>query len=96
MGYQLSQSAEEDIIAILAEGIVRFGSKQADQYALVIENTLDFLGEHPNAARERDEIQPPVRIYPFGSHLVVYTIQSDDTILVLRIRHCREDWANED
>ena len=96
MPYQLSQRAEEDILAILVEGFVRFGEKQVEQYIRVIENTLDFLGENPKAARERDEISPPVRIYPFGSHLVVYTIQSNGDILVLRIRHAREDWANDE
>ena len=96
MGYQLSQSAEKDIIAILAEGSGRFGAKQVEQYTRVIENTLDFLSENPEAVRERDEINPPVRVYPFGAHLVVYTIQSNGDILVLRIRHAREDWTNDE
>ena len=96
MSYQLSQRAEEDLLAILAEGFIRFGEKQVEQYIRVIENTLDFLSENPEAARERDEIKPPVRIYPFGAHLVIYTIQPDGEILVLRIRHAREDWANDE
>jgi len=37
LGYQHSQSAEEDIITILTAAHRRFGAKQAKHYAQVIE-----------------------------------------------------------
>ncbi|WP_430405166.1 type II toxin-antitoxin system RelE/ParE family toxin [Hyphomonas sp.] len=34
----------------------------------------------------------PVRVRPFGAHLVVYELK-DEVALVLRIRHSHEDWT---
>jgi len=56
---------------------------------------MKSLSENPEATREREDINPPVRIYPFGSHLIVYSIRPDQNIFVLRVRHAREDWAND-
>jgi toxin ParE1/3/4 len=48
----------------------------------------------PEIARERTEYDPPVRIHPHRSHIIVYQVV-DDQVLILRIRHGREDWASE-
>lgn len=47
-------------------------------------------------SRERGEISLPVRIHPFKAHLVVYVMEEDGGILVVRIRHGHEDWSRED
>jgi toxin ParE1/3/4 len=52
---------------------------------------VNFLSRFPRAARLRDEVDPPVRAYPYRSHLIVYDIDGD-AIVILRIRHGREDW----
>lgn len=55
-----------------------------------------FMTHWPSRiARERDEIDPPVRIHPFKAHLVVCRIEDDETIFVVRIRHAHEDWATD-
>jgi toxin ParE1/3/4 len=46
-------------------------------------------------AREREEISPHVRIHPFKAHLVVYRIEENGAIFVIRIRHGHEDWAGD-
>lgn len=46
-------------------------------------------------ARERHEISPPVRIHPFKAHLVVYRVEDNGDILIIRIRHGHEDWAGD-
>jgi toxin ParE1/3/4 len=90
--YRLSRAAANDITAIFIDGIDRFGLVQADRYHQDMTATLDFLARYPRAARLRDEIEPPVRIHRYGSHLIVYE-EVDDGILILRVRHGREDWA---
>jgi plasmid stabilization system protein ParE len=35
---------------------------------------------------------PPVRAYPQVSHVIVYEIE-DESLIVLRIRSARENWA---
>ena len=90
--YRLSRKAEDDILAIFAIGVREFGIGQAERYHADLETAFAFLADYPRAARERTEIDPPVRIHPRGSHMIVYEIDGDD-IVVLRVRHGREEWA---
>ncbi|MFO1105975.1 MAG: type II toxin-antitoxin system RelE/ParE family toxin [Amaricoccus sp.] len=92
MRYRLSRAAASDLRALYAEGIERFGPPHADRYLDRLENSLDLLALNPGMARERAELSPPARIHPVGSHIIVYVAQVDG-ILVVRIRHAREDWA---
>ena len=54
-----------------------------------------FLAKYPRAARERKEIRGAVRIHPYKAHLIVYELGPDDRVLILRVRHGREDWLTE-
>lgn len=93
MGYRLTRKAEDDLIAIYRTGAEEFGVGQAERYFAALEEAFGFLAAYPRAARERREINPPVRAHLHKSHLIVYLIQGDD-ILILRVRHAREDWAH--
>lgn len=95
MGYKLSQKAEEDIIHLYLEGLQKFGPAQAEEYHNGLESTFQFLSDYPEAARVRDEITPPVRVHPYESHIIIYVTQNDGKILILRVRHAREDWVND-
>ena len=53
------------------------------------------MSEYPRAARLRHEIDPPVRAHPYKAHLIVYEIEAEDGIVVLRVRHSREDWHSD-
>ncbi|MFC3165602.1 type II toxin-antitoxin system RelE/ParE family toxin [Ciceribacter thiooxidans] len=94
MSVGLSVEAEEDIIAIAEQGVRMFGAGQAKRYHDELFALLGLLAANPRIARERDEINPPVRIHPFKAHLVVYRIEDDETISVIRVRHEHEDWAS--
>jgi toxin ParE1/3/4 len=93
MGYRLSRRAAGDLRRLYAEGIERFGLAQADRYLDRIERALDLLAANPQMARERAELSPPARVHPVGSHVVLYVVRNDGDILVVRVRHSREDWA---
>jgi len=93
--YTLSRKAEDDLIEIYIEGASQFGVDQADHYHKKIEYMIGLLSETPRIARERLEISPPVRIHPFHSHLIVYTVDNDDDIFIVRIRHGHEDWQSK-
>jgi toxin ParE1/3/4 len=94
VAYALSREAEDDLIEIYIEGASRFGVGQADHYHGKIEHMFGLLAENPRMARERIEISPPVRIHPFHSHLIVYTVDDNDDIFIVRIRHGHEDWQS--
>jgi len=92
VAYALSKNAEDDIIEIYINGASRFGIEQANHYHEHIEKMFELLAEHPYMARERFEISPPVRIHPFQSHLIVYTVDEQGHLFIIRIRHAHEDW----
>lgn len=90
---RLSQQADDDILRLYVEGAYRFGREAAENYYSGLLRTLAFLSEYPFAARERLEIRPPVRIHPFRTHVIVYIID-DQGVLILRVRHARENWES--
>lgn len=95
MAYRLTRKAAEDIIAIYQDGIRLFGAVQAEKYHSAMEKAFQLLSENPELAREREEITPPVRVHPHGTHLIVYIVERNGDILIVRVRHGREDWQEE-
>lgn len=93
MAYRLTNAAADDVTAIFARGAAEFGLAQAEKYHAGLERIFEFLAANPRAARERGEFSPPVRLHPFGVHVVVYRIVGDD-ILVVRVPHGRQDWQS--
>ncbi|WP_184401169.1 type II toxin-antitoxin system RelE/ParE family toxin [Rhizobium sp. BK650] len=95
MRFSVSVEAEEDIIAIAEQSVGIFGTAQARRYHDELFAVLDLIAANPRTAREREEISPPVRIHPFKAHLIVYRIEENGAIFVIRIRHGHEDWASD-
>ncbi|AKS43224.1 type II toxin-antitoxin system RelE/ParE family toxin [Wenzhouxiangella marina] len=94
MAYRLTRKAADDVLNIYAFGAERFGPEQADAYHALLQRTFEFLAANPHAAWQRTELTPPVRIHPLQSHLVIYLIEDDGEILIIRVRHGHEDWAD--
>ncbi|MES2444611.1 MAG: type II toxin-antitoxin system RelE/ParE family toxin [Pseudomonadota bacterium] len=95
MTYRLSRKAEDDIVAIYVTGVREFGFDQAERYHAALAQIFEFLAENPRGARERTELDPPVRAHRYKAHLIIYRLDGSD-ILILRVRHGREDWLNRD
>lgn len=95
MGFRLSLAAEKDIIGIAEQGVRLFGTMQASQYHDELFAIFDLIATNPRVARERLELSPPMRIHPFKAHLVVYRIEEDGDILIVRVRHGHEDWTSD-
>lgn len=95
MAYQLTRKAAEDVGQIYLNSTRLFGQKQADSYHNLLANTFRFLAQNPRAARVRAELTGDVRIHPVKSHVVIYRIEPSGNILILRVRHGHEDWADD-
>ena len=95
MGYRLTRKAEEDVIRIYREGAALFGEAQAERYHFELEALFRLIATNPMLARERAEISPPVRIHPHKAHLIVYLIDEDGEVLIVRVRHGHEDWETD-
>ena len=92
MTYRLSDMSAQDMLDIYVTGVREFGTARAEKYYSGLVRMFDFLSENPRAARERPEFAPPVRIHPFGSHVVIYTLE-DRGVFIVRVLGGRQDWA---
>ena len=95
MAYRLTRQAEIDVIQIYVQGARDFGAAQAEAYHHKLEGAFARIAAFPQMARERPEISPPVRIQPCGRHIVVYVAEDGGDVLIIRIRHGHEDWAQD-
>ena len=82
--------AEQDIADIWIFGAERWSADQADNNFDAMVNLFDLLSEQPEIARLRDEFSPPVRIHPYGSHVIVYETV-DTGIAIIRVLHNRQN-----
>lgn len=96
MPLKLSRPAEDDTDLIYECGATRFGMDVADRYAANIDRALVLIERHPHIARLREEVDGRTRAYPVGTHLIIYEVDDESNVLVLRIRHAREDWQHID
>ncbi|OLP59763.1 plasmid stabilization protein ParE [Xaviernesmea oryzae] len=95
MRFRLCVEAEEDIITIAEQGVRMFGFARVRRYHDELFAVLDLIEANPRMAREREEISPQVRTLSFKAHLIVYRMEENGAIFVIRIRHGHEDWAND-
>ena len=95
MAYRLTPEAVDDIFNIYVQGVLMFGQPQAERYHARLDDALLLLGANPRLAHERTEINPPVRIHTYGSHVIIYQITVDDDVLILAVRHARENWQDD-
>ncbi|WP_454745076.1 type II toxin-antitoxin system RelE/ParE family toxin [Ciceribacter selenitireducens] len=83
--------ADRDIIEIYVLGAQQFGVAQSERYVDELFNTFVLLAENPKMARERRELNPPMRLHPYHAHLIAYVVR-DGGILIVRVLHGRQDW----
>ena len=86
MIYKKTPKADEDIIGIYAYTLEQFGEEQAITYFRSLEGCFEFLCDHPRAARQREEFNPPVRIHHHIKHLILYRVE-DEYLLIVRVIH---------
>ncbi len=95
MAYRLTRKAEEDLTGIYLAGVREFGVDQAEAYLAELLRTFELLALNPALARLRKEFRPTVRIHPHRAHIVIYRDIGPD-ILIIRVRHGREDWRRDE
>ena len=89
-GIYKQTQVKKDLIDIWRYTFEQWGETQADIYLDKLETAFLLLAEQPLICRERTEFIPPVRIYNYAHHLVVYLIV-DDGINIVRVLHKNMD-----
>lgn len=92
---QYTRRADGDILDIGAYTSERWGESRQDEYLAQLKEGFDLLSMTPLLGRARDELQPGLRSFPIGGHLVFYLV-TDDTIVVVRVLHARRDVTHLD
>jgi len=90
--YRLTSAAADDVVTILENGIEQFGVDHAARYRDGLVAAFVFLAEYPQAARVRDDLPRSVRVHRYRSHVIIYRMQDDGSVLIARVCHGREDW----
>jgi toxin ParE1/3/4 len=91
MKYRTTFEADRDIIEIYVLGAEHFGVAQSERYVDELFGTFELLADNPQMARERRELNPPMRLHPYQAHMIAYTIR-EHGILIVRVLHGRQDW----
>lgn len=87
--YRLSPAAQDDLDEIWDYTAETWSPEQAESYLRGLGERLLALCDHPEMARERSEVDPPVRLHPYRSHLIIYRIEGDH-LAIIRIVHNRQ------
>lgn len=93
MAYRTTKQADQDIIGIYVRGTTEFGVAQSDRYVEGLFSTFELLAENPHIAREHSELNPPMRLKPYGAHVIAYMLHGGG-ILIVRVLHGRRDWQS--
>ncbi|MDJ0825324.1 MAG: type II toxin-antitoxin system RelE/ParE family toxin [Rhodobacter sp.] len=92
MTYELTREAAEDVAEIFVASNVEHGRAQAEKYQAALIHKLDLVGDFPHMGRRHKRRGVELRVVPQGVHVIIYRVIKDDTALILRIFHQREDW----
>ena len=84
--YKFSEAAARDIEDIFERSFIDFGLAQTEQYYFSLKNCLESLARNPEMGNSAEDIQPGYRRFPHLSHIIFY-IQSDSDIFIVRILH---------
>lgn len=90
--YKLSKEADADLDAILTHGIINHEEERADRYYDGLIRQFESLALNPKLYNERTETNPPVRVCPYGVHVIIYSVSEHSGLFIIRVRHEHEDW----
>ena len=88
--YKLSLLAESDLFDISETTIENWGLKQAKKYALLLDEVINKLSQHPELGLQRNELYKDARSFPAEKHIIYYCYENG-TVKVARILHRRMD-----
>ena len=84
--YRLSSDAKQDLDRIFDHVARKGRGAAAERLIDQITDRFPFLAANPRAGRMRDEIDPGVRSFPFGSYVIYYRIRTPG-VEIVRVLH---------
>lgn len=87
---EFSPAALSDLDAIAYYGAMEFGIAAARRYVRALSDGLELLAAFPDSAPVYAWQGGKVRVRSIRSHRIVYVVQPDGGVLVIRILHARQ------
>jgi toxin ParE1/3/4 len=88
----ISSAALADLQAIWDFGAQNWSDVQAETYLTGLRRIFNLLQDQPHIARLRSEFTPPVRLYRYQSHVIVF-FADDAKVDISRVLYGRSNWA---
>ncbi len=88
--YNLSESAQQDILSIRDYTMAQWGKAQASKYIALLQKRLEWLANNPALGKKRDDVKEGYISFPEGRHNIFYHC-AEGGIEVLGIIHQSED-----
>ncbi|WP_176473875.1 type II toxin-antitoxin system RelE/ParE family toxin [Actibacterium ureilyticum] len=88
---RLTPAAEKDLDEIWDFTVRTWSVQQAETYLRGMQQAFLRIAEQPERAREMRDISPPVRLYRYQSHIIIYRAE-DKMLNIVRIAHMRQNW----
>ena len=89
-GYFLSRDADEDLQNIFNYTQGSWGEAQATTYMHELFARFDLIARTPAIGRVRPELGEDIRSFPYGQHVVFFTVWQGE-IAILRVLHGSRD-----
>lgn len=96
MRYRLTGRARADVRALYRNGVLQFGETTAKRYITGLRDAFFRLAEFPNLGPKRDGFDRSFRTLTYGVHVILYRSEGEGEVVILRVRHGREDWQSDD
>lgn len=85
----ITPRATQDLIEIW-DYIADDSVENADRFLDELDETIRRLGQHPGMGRQREELAPGIRSFPYQRYVIFYTADSNSVVIV-RVLHGARD-----
>jgi toxin ParE1/3/4 len=93
VSWRLSRQADGDLVTVYVNGVLGFGAERAEDYQTALWSKFDLIAANPGLGRRRDGRKRSARVHSHRAHIIVYRIENDEDVVILRVFHQRENWV---
>ena len=86
LSYKFTQDARADLLNIRRYTLKTWGREQSTKYLQELNKTLQLLSDSPSIGIQRTDISLSTFSFPYVSHIIYYTLNSD-FLIVFAVLH---------
>lgn len=92
--YHFTHKAIEDLSSIWNYTFDTWSERQADLYYEMLINSCQEIAKNPILGKEYKEIGEKIYVYKANKHIIFYSIEASQEIVIIRILHGSMDLRN--